>query len=81
MRSLPMAKSLVFFSALVLSLVAMVFLVSEPAMAQATTGRLTGTVVRHRGGKTVHHRPRWGLRYFRITTGQVHSYGRPNLRL
>src|SRR5258706_4463255 len=50
MRSLPMAKSLVFFSALVLSLVAMVFLVSEPAMAQATTDRLTGTVVDPNGG-------------------------------
>jgi hypothetical protein len=45
-----MAKSLVFFSALVLSLVAMLFLVSEPAMAQATTGRLTGTVVDPNGG-------------------------------
>src|ERR1700694_5714836 len=50
MKSLPMAKSLALFSALVLSLVAMVFLVSEPAMAQATTGRLTGTVVDPNGG-------------------------------
>jgi len=38
------------FTAFALSLIAMVFLFSAPVMAQATTGRLTGTVVDPNGG-------------------------------
>ena len=45
MRSSPIARSLALFGAFALSLVMMVFLFSEPVMAQATTGNLKGSVV------------------------------------
>src|ERR1700737_4804339 len=50
MRSSSIAKSLTLFGALALTLITMVFVFSEPVMAQATTGRLTGTVVDPNGG-------------------------------
>lgn len=45
MRSLPWAKSFALFAAYALSLITMIFLFSEPVMAQATTGTLKGSVV------------------------------------
>lgn len=50
MRSSSLTKSLALFGALTLSLITMVFLFSEPVMAQATTGTLKGTVVDPNGG-------------------------------
>src|SRR6266436_780075 len=50
MRTSHFARSLAMFTAFALSLIAMVFLFSAPVMAQATTGRLTGTVVDPNGG-------------------------------
>src|SRR5712691_7440928 len=45
MRSSPIAKSVALFGVFALSLITMIFLFSEPVMAQATTGTLKGTVV------------------------------------
>ena len=53
MRSSPIAKSLALFGAFALSLVMMVFLFSEPVMAQATTGTLKGSVVDPNGQDVV----------------------------
>src|SRR5260221_2758524 len=50
MRTSHFARSLAMFTAFALSLIAMVFLFSAPVMAQATTGRLTGTVGDPNGG-------------------------------
>src|SRR5258708_2032217 len=50
MRTSHFARSLAMFTAFALSLIAIVFLFSAPVMAQATTGRLTGTVVDPNGG-------------------------------
>lgn len=50
MRTSHFARSLAMFTAFALSLIAMVFLFSASVMAQATTGRLTGTVVDPNGG-------------------------------
>ena len=50
MKSSPIAKTLTLFGALALALITMVFAFSGPVMAQATTGRLTGTVVDPNGG-------------------------------
>ena len=50
MRTSHFAKSLAIFTAFALSVIAIVFLFSAPVMAQATTGRLTGTVVDPNGG-------------------------------
>lgn len=49
MRNPPLAKSFAIL-AFVLSLTAMIFLFNVPAMAQATTGKLTGTVSDPNGG-------------------------------
>ncbi|MEP6817898.1 MAG: carboxypeptidase regulatory-like domain-containing protein [bacterium] len=53
MRSSPIAKSLALIGAFALSLVMMVFLFSEPVMAQATTGTLKGSVVDPNGQDVV----------------------------
>jgi outer membrane receptor protein involved in Fe transport len=45
-----MARSLALFSAVALSLITLIFVFSEPVMAQATTGTLRGTVVDPNGG-------------------------------
>src|SRR6266699_1796419 len=50
MRNSRFTKSLELTGALMLSLIAMIFVFSEPAMAQATTGTLKGTVVDPNGG-------------------------------
>ena len=50
MKSSPIAKTLTPFGALALALITMVFAFSGPVMAQATKGRLTGTVVDPNGG-------------------------------
>ncbi len=50
MRTSHFARSLALFTVFALSLIAIVFLFSAPVMAQATTGRLTGTVVDPNGG-------------------------------
>src|SRR6266496_1005435 len=50
MRNSRFTKSLALTGALMLSLIAMIFVFSEPAMAQATTGTLKGTVVDPNGG-------------------------------
>jgi outer membrane receptor protein involved in Fe transport len=50
MKSSPTAKSLALIAAFALSLIAMVFVFSEPVMAQATTGTLKGKVVDPNGG-------------------------------
>jgi hypothetical protein len=50
MRSSPIAKWLAPIAAFSLSLITMVFLFSAPVMAQATTGKLTGTVADPNGG-------------------------------
>jgi len=50
MRSSPVVKPVALFIALAVSLITMVFIFTEPVMAQATTGKLTGTVVDPNGG-------------------------------
>ena len=50
MRNPPMAKSIALFGAFALSLITLLFVFSEPVMAQATTGTLRGTVVDPNGG-------------------------------
>ena len=44
MKNSPIAKSLALMAAFSLSLMMIVFIFSEPVMAQATTGTLSGTV-------------------------------------
>src|SRR5215813_5027384 len=45
MKSSPTAKSFALFTAIVLSLITLVFVFNQPVMAQATTGVLKGTVI------------------------------------
>src|SRR5258706_4947362 len=50
MRNPRSPKSFALFAAFALSLVAMIFVFNSPAMAQATTGTLKGTVTDPNGG-------------------------------
>ena len=50
MKNSPIAKSLALMAAFSLSLMMIVFIFSEPVMAQATTGTLSGTVTDAGGG-------------------------------
>ncbi len=50
MKSSSIAKSFAYFAAFTLSLVTIIFLFSEPVMAQATSGTLRGSVVDPNGG-------------------------------